>query len=94
MPHWCKLVHSNKLAVVHSARKLLLMKIQPLELVWPAAKYLSGYVQALDQGRSPDNLRPEAAAEELERIAADPARFLSEQVDREATRTRRACFAT
>lgn len=60
------------------------MKIQPLELVWPAAAYLPGYVQALEQGWSSDNLRPEAAAEELERIAADPARFLSEQVDREA----------
>lgn len=60
------------------------MKIQPLELVWPAAEYLSGYVQALEQGWSPNNLRPEVAAEELERIAADPARFLAEQVDREA----------
>ena len=55
-----------------------------MELVWPAAQYLSGYVHALQQGWSPDNLRPEAATEELARIAEDPVRFLSEKVDREA----------
>ena len=60
------------------------MKIEPMELVFPAAQYLSGYVHALQQGWSPDNLRPQAAAEELARIAEDPARFLSEQVDRDA----------
>jgi predicted acetyltransferase len=57
---------------------------QSLELVWPAAQYLSGYVQALEQGWSPDNLRPQAAAENLARIAQDPARFLAQQIDREA----------
>lgn len=60
------------------------MSIQPMELVWPAAQYLSGYVHALEQGWAPDNLRPQAASEELVRIAQDPARFLTEQVDREA----------
>ncbi len=60
------------------------MSIQPVELVWPAAQYLSGYVHALEQGWSPDNLRPQAAVEELERISRDPDLFLSEQVDREA----------
>lgn len=60
------------------------MSIQPIQLVWPAAQYLPGYVHAPRQGWSPDNLRPEAAAEELARIAEDPARFLAEQVDREA----------
>ena len=60
------------------------MSIQPMELVWPAAPYLPGYVHALQQGWSPDNQRPQAASEELERIVQDPARFLSEQVDREA----------
>lgn len=55
-----------------------------MELVWPAAQYLSGYVHALEQGWSPDNLRPQAAQDELERIAKDPARFLAEKVDREA----------
>lgn len=60
------------------------MAILPMELVWPSAQYLSGYVHALEQGWSPDNLRPQAAVEELKRIAEDPMRFLSEQVDREA----------
>lgn len=55
-----------------------------MQLVWPAAQYLPGYVHALQQGWSPDNLRPEAAVEELARIAEDPVRFISEQVDREA----------
>ena len=60
------------------------MSLQSIELVWPAAQYLPGYIHALQQGWSPDNLRPQAAAEQLARIAADPIRFLSEQVDREA----------
>jgi predicted acetyltransferase len=55
-----------------------------MELVWPAPQYLAGYVHALEQGWSPDNLRPEAASEELARITQDPIRFISEQVDREA----------
>ena len=45
---------------------------------------MPGYVHALRQHWSPDNLRPEAAQEELARIEQDPARFLSEQIDREA----------
>jgi predicted acetyltransferase len=55
-----------------------------MDLVWPAAQYLPGYVHALRQGWSPDNLRPQAALDDLARIAEDPDRFLSEQVDREA----------
>jgi predicted acetyltransferase len=55
-----------------------------MNLVWPGPEHLPGYMHALRQGWSPDNLRPEAAQEELERIARDPARFLNEQVDREA----------
>ena len=55
-----------------------------MELVWPAAQYLSGYIDALKQGWSPDNRRPEAAQEELLRIAEDPARFIAEQIDRDA----------
>jgi predicted acetyltransferase len=60
------------------------MSIQTLELVWPTEPYLSGYIHALEQGWSPDNLRPEAAGEQLARIAQDRGRFLSEQIDREA----------
>ena len=55
-----------------------------LELVWPAAQYLPGYVHALQQGWSPDNLRPQAALEELAKIARDRDGFLAMQVDREA----------
>ena len=55
-----------------------------MELVWPATEYLASYVHALEQGWSPDNLRPEAAQEQLARIADDADRFLAEQVDREA----------
>lgn len=55
-----------------------------MELVWPAQQYLPGYIDALERGWSPDNRRPEAAREELARIAQDPARFVAEQVDRDA----------
>ena len=55
-----------------------------MQLVWPTDEYLPGYIHALQQGWSPDNLRPEAAQEQLARIAADPARFIAEQIDREA----------
>ena len=38
----------------------------------------------MKQGWSPDNLRPEAASEQLAQIERDPGRFLRGQVDREA----------
>ena len=55
-----------------------------MRLVWPAREHLDRYAAALERGWSPDNLRPEAAQEELARIAADPDRFLRSLVDREA----------
>src|SRR5262245_24812529 len=55
-----------------------------MKLVWPAADYLAGYVAALEQGWSPNNLRPEAGQEELEDIRRDAAGFLARQIDREA----------
>src|SRR5919109_686826 len=55
-----------------------------MHLVWPAKPYLPGYVHALEQGWSPDHLRPERALEDRARIARDPDRFVGEQVDREA----------
>jgi predicted acetyltransferase len=55
-----------------------------MELVWPASEYLASYVAALEKGWSPDNLRPQAALEELARIEKDAERFLAEQVDRDA----------
>lgn len=58
---------------------------KPMHLVWPSDEYLPGYTEALERGWSPDNTRPEAAIrEQLEQIAADPAAFLREMVDREA----------
>jgi predicted acetyltransferase len=54
-----------------------------IELVWPAHPYLASYVDALERGWSPDNVRAEAGREELERIRQDPVLFLEQQVDRE-----------
>jgi predicted acetyltransferase len=55
-----------------------------LELVQPAAQHLGSYVHALQQGWSPDNLRPETGLDELKRINEDPERFIADQIDREA----------
>jgi len=52
-------------------------------LVWPTLEHLPSYVAALERDWSPDTLRPEAAREELEQIAADPEAFVAAQVDRE-----------
>jgi predicted acetyltransferase len=53
-----------------------------MRLVWPSSEYLPGYILALERGWSPNNLRPEAAREELENISADAAQFLKGLVDR------------
>ena len=55
-----------------------------MKLVWPALEYLPGYVLALERGWSPDNMRSEAAGEQLAKIAADATGFLASLVDREA----------
>jgi predicted acetyltransferase len=55
-----------------------------MRLVWPAEEHLASYVEALTRGWSPDNLRPEAAREQLDEIEADQSGFLARQVDREA----------
>jgi len=59
--------------------------LTPFELVWPASTHLASYVHALEQGWSPDNLRPQTALDELARIAADPTGFIAEQVDRDGS---------
>jgi predicted acetyltransferase len=56
-----------------------------MELVWPAAEHLASYAHALGQGWSPDNLRPQTALDELERIRQNPVQFIAEQVDRDAS---------
>jgi len=56
-----------------------------MRLVWPAREYLASYVQALERGWSPDNVRgADASREQLATIAADPDAFVSSLVDREA----------
>jgi predicted acetyltransferase len=56
-----------------------------MELVWPSSAYLASYTGALQTGWSADNVRGAvAAAEELQRIQADPSAFLASMVDREA----------
>jgi predicted acetyltransferase len=56
-----------------------------MKLVWPAAEFLPGYVDALERGWSADNVRGRVAAqEELEKISLDSAAFLASLVDREA----------
>ena len=55
-----------------------------MQLVWPSTDTLPSYVQALERGWSPNNLRPEAGQEELALIHADPAAFVASLVDREA----------
>jgi len=54
------------------------------KLVGPAREYLPTYIEAFTRGWLPDNMRPEAADEELQWIAADPDAFLASQVDRQA----------
>lgn len=50
----------------------------PLRLVRPSAVHLRAYVDALQRGWSPDNVRGAIAAEEqLQQIAADAAAFLA-----------------
>ncbi len=56
-----------------------------MRLVWPAREYLPSYTGALERGWSPDNIRGAAAArEQLEKIAVDPASFVTSLIDREA----------
>lgn len=58
-----------------------------MELVWPSREHLPGYLDALNRGWSPDNVRGEfARREELARIRHDADAFLASLVDREAHR--------
>jgi predicted acetyltransferase len=57
-----------------------------VRLDWPSLEHLPAYAEALRRGWSPDNIRgAEAAREELAAIEADPAAFVAQQVDREAS---------
>jgi predicted acetyltransferase len=54
-----------------------------MELVWPALEYLPSYVAALERDWSPNNMNPSTGREELALIAANPAKFIADQIDRE-----------
>ena len=56
-----------------------------MNLLQPSLALLPGYVDALQRGWSPDNIRGEAATrDELEKIRRDPAAFVASLTDREA----------
>jgi predicted acetyltransferase len=56
-----------------------------LKLVRPSLRHLPLYVDALERGWSPDNMRgAEAAREELQKIAVDPRAYVESLDDREA----------
>jgi predicted acetyltransferase len=55
-----------------------------VDLVWPSREHLGGYLDALNRGWSPDNVRGETARrEQLAHIAADADAFLASLVDRD-----------
>jgi predicted acetyltransferase len=54
------------------------------QLIIPTLQHLPSYVAALESGWSPDNTRPEAAIEQLERIRSDGESFLRGLVDPDA----------
>ena len=55
-----------------------------MELVQPSLDRLPAYREALEKGWSPDNLRPQAAVEQLERIREKASAFVAGLTDREA----------
>jgi predicted acetyltransferase len=55
-----------------------------MNLVWPDARYLPSYADALCRGWSPNYHRPQTAQEELARVAQDAEGFVQQQVDRTA----------
>lgn len=67
------------------SRPVPFIVVEPMQLVRPAAAHLEGYIAALEQGWSADNLGGEAAARrELAALRRDPALHLERMVDREA----------
>ena len=54
-----------------------------LQVVWPGAEYLPGYIDALERGWSPDNLRPEVGPEHLAKIRAGAEAFVAQRINRD-----------
>lgn len=75
-PRLHPLYHGLELALLEEPR-------EPVHLVQADASRLTSYADALRRGWSPDNMRPEAAADELAWIARDAESFLAAQDDRE-----------
>lgn len=69
--------------VAHTLSPLRRVDPSPLQLVWPAIEYLPSYLDALEQGWSPDSVRADAAQEQRARAALDPVAYVAEQVDRQ-----------
>ncbi len=55
-----------------------------MTLIIPSLDHLPAYVAALERGWSPDNLRPEAALEQLQKIQTDAAWFVASLEDPQA----------
>ena len=55
-----------------------------MRLIKPEAAQLPSYIAALERGWSPDNLRPQAAQEQLAQIANNTEAFLAQMDDPEA----------
>jgi predicted acetyltransferase len=67
-----------------SIHNVLASAAQPV-LVLPSLDYLPSYSQALASGWSPNNVRPEARFDELEKIQKDAAGFVAGLFDLDAT---------
>jgi predicted acetyltransferase len=61
-----------------------LAKMTAFQLIRPARAYLDAYRASLETGWSANNIRPEAAAEELQAIAKDPDAFVASLDDPDA----------
>ncbi|MQY41587.1 GNAT family N-acetyltransferase [Epibacterium sp. SM1969] len=48
-----------------------------MRLVKPSVDHVSAYIEALERGWSPDNLRPEAALEQLQKISENALKFVA-----------------
>ncbi|MEL7467107.1 MAG: GNAT family N-acetyltransferase [Pseudomonadota bacterium] len=57
--------------------KNLAPETEPMKLLTPSIDQIPAYVSALRRGWSPDNLRAEAAQEQIETISKDSASFVS-----------------
>ncbi len=55
-----------------------------MKIIEPSLEFIESYKAALRKGWSPNTVRPEAAAEDLEAISKDPAAYIDSLTDLEA----------